>query len=678
MMRTPRHLRLLAPLAMLALAACGDDATPVDATADAGADATSDAGVDTGADAGVDVGTDADAGSIDVAPDVPPPPPQWCDGATAHRWEPFTGDDLDMFPDGMLTRDDPTSPTGQRLEVTVETAPWLDNTADLLRGSVESLNQLSGFGTMGGVLLRFEQPVNTVPSGAEASTTDPGWQWLDLGHDPPVRVPFESVIFEDGLTVVLWPLRPLALATPHAIVVTTDALADDGDCIAPAPTTRDLLYGEPDNERVARFAPVYRDALDQIGLAPDQVSVLSVYTTHDDLGAVRRTAELVHDAPVEWTGFGGCTARAVLLLCAATTPVLDYPKALGVVDDTVTPREGTIPVTYWVPRDATGPLPVIVYGHGLNSRRTEGYEIAQRVAQDGVIVVAMEAVEHGDHPQIDPSEGGEDALRFLGVDLVGLQLDAPRIRGNFNQTNIDRLRLIRLLRTHPDLDGDGVDDIDPERVTYIGASLGALCGVGLLALSPDLDAAVLTIGGARLMSIVTETDMLRDFEALIAALVGSQEVFDRLMPVAQHVVDAADPGTWAAHVLRDRFDGRTPPNLLVAVGTDDDVVPPAAGRALARALDLPHVRPVAMPVELIDVVDAPLSGNLADGTRTAGYFQFDRVTRGGQVRPARHTDTAKCDESALQIRRFLQPWGDGEVPVIIDPYPELGTPPLEP
>jgi hypothetical protein len=131
-------------------------------------------------------------------------------------------------------------------------------------------------------------------------------------------------------------------------------------------------------------------------------------------------------------------------------------------------------------------------------------------------------------------------------------------------------------------------------------------------------------------------------------------------------------------VLRDRFDGRTPPNLLVAVGTDDDVVPPAAGRALARALDLPHVRPVAMPVELIDVVDAPLSGNLADGTRTAGYFQFDRVTRGGQVRPARHTDTAKCDESALQIRRFLQPWGDGEVPVIIDPYPELGTPPLEP
>jgi dienelactone hydrolase len=300
------------------------------------------------------------------------------------------------------------------------------------------------------------------------------------------------------------------------------------------------------------------------------------------------------------------------------------------------------------------------------------------LADAGFAVIAMEAVEHGDHPFIDPAEGSEPALRFLGIDLANLAIDAERIRGNFNQTNIDRLRLVNLIRSDGDWDGDGVAEFDGTRVGYVGASLGAMCGAGLLALSPDIDAAVLTIGGGRLMSIVTDTAQIEDFRPLIGNLVGSAELFDRLVPVAQHLVDAADPGVWAAHILRDRYDDRTPPSVLAVFGMADDVVPPASGRALARALGAPHLAPVVVPIDLVErIEEAPVSGNWAAGARTAATFQFDRVTRGDSVRPARHTDTAKSDESAAQIRAFFTPWAAGELPEVIDPFEVLGTPPLE-
>ena len=672
------HGVLLAACVFAPLAGCSsdaDDAAAPDASvADAGGVDTSDAAPDAGGDAAGDATGDA-AGDAVAAVE-----PAWCEGATAHRWEPLDPTDLDFFPDGLLVRDDSASPTGQRLELTEETAPWIVEVPELLRDSVLAMNALSGFGTLGGALLRFSAPVSDVPTDAASSLESAGWQWWDLGVSPAERVPFEGRVLEDGLTVVLWPLRPLALGSDHALVLTTDALADDGGCIAPAPTTRRLLWGDdaslPNTARIAQFDTLYRDTLATLGIAPEAVSAITVFRTHDDLLPIRAAAEDVLTRPVAWGPSMACAPRDRFFECEATTTVLDYRNARGVVDDTVTPREAEIPVTVWLPSEGAENAPVLVYGHGLNSTRGEGWEIASRLAGEGFAVVAMEAVEHGAHPFIDPAEGSEPALRFLGIDLANLSIDAERIRGNFNQTNIDRIRLVNLLRTDGDFDGDGIAELDPTRVGYVGASLGAMCGAGLLALSPDLDAAVLTIGGARLMSIVTDTAMIESFRPLIGNLVGSPELFDRLVPVAQHLVDAADPGLWAAHVLRDRFDDRTPPSVLAAFGMDDDVVPPASGRALARALGAPHLAPVVVPLDLVETIDAaPVSANWADGQRTAATFQFDRVTRGDSVRAARHTDTAKSDESAEQIRAFFVPWAAGEVPVAIDPYAVLNTPP---
>ncbi|MCB9780936.1 MAG: hypothetical protein H6742_20375 [Alphaproteobacteria bacterium] len=619
---------------------------------------------------------DADSGGgTDSGPDEVAPP-EWCDGATAHRWDPWDADDVELFPDGLLEVPDPSTPTGRGIDLSVDRAPWVAELPPLLAPAVEAGEDLSGFGTQGAVLLRFTAPVSDAPVSVEESLDGP-WMLVDLAAGE--RVPYQAEVLEDGLTVLIWPLRPLARGTRHAFVLTTEASADDGGCVAPADATRALLFGAEalDDPLMADAATRYRDAVEALGLRPDDISVITVYTTHDDVDVARQLAAEVPDHPVEWIGAPSCSDDGALLRCEARLTVLDHRNALGLIDAGVEPVEAEIPVTIWLPNREGGPWPVVVYGHGLGSRRSEGSLVAEAMGEDGYAVVAMEAVEHGDHPSASGGSSSDDAMRFLGIDLSTVSLDARAIRGNFDQTNLDRLRLVQLLKTHPDLDGDGIPELDADHIGYLGVSLGAVLGPQLLALSPDLEGGVLSVGGARLITIVTDTTQLADYIDLIAALVGSVERFDRLTAVAQHIVDPADGGTYAPHVLRDRWDGRPGIDLLLQVARDDEVVPRTSGYALARALDLPHMEPVVEPVELLQTIDAdPVVGNLPDGG-TAAFFQFDRVSRDGVVQNATHVATPKSDEGTLQMQHVLSTWVRGGPVEIVDPYEALGTPPLE-
>ena len=566
--------------------------------------------------------------------------------------------------------DDPTSPTGVRLSVDPARAPWVDDAPALLAEAMTNLADLSGFGTLGGIMVRFDGPVTDLPASAEESVTGSGWMLVDLETEPPSRVPFEVQLLDEGETALLWPLRPMRLHTEHALVVTTAAAADDGGCIAPAEATRALLHGQPEDAVLAEHADRYRAAVSALDLRPDDVSVLSVFTTHDDGDVFRRVAADEVAQPVAWVDKLGCAPRGDLLECELVTTVRDRRDETGLLSETAPAVEAEIPVTVWMPTEP-GPHPVVVYGHGLGSERSEGWRVAREMWDTPYVVVAMEAVAHGDHPTADPEGGRENALDFLGIDLSSLSIQPRVIRGNFDQTALDRLRLIRLLRQDPDLDGDGVADIDPDQLGYLGISLGAILGPQLLSMDGEIDGAVLSVGGARLMSIVTEAEAVSEFEDIIIALVGSRERFDRLVAVAQHIVDPVDPGTGAAHVLVDRYDDAPAPNVLVQVGMDDEVVPPASGHALARALGAPHLQPVVEEVPLLEVVEGPVvAGNLPDGS-TAAFFQFDRVTVDGSVRSAAHVATPSSDEGVLQVQTFLSSWIEDGTAAVINPYAGL-------
>ena len=621
-------------------------------------------------------GDKEDGNSDDPAVEAPQ---VFCDGATAHRWDLTDTTDIDLFPDGLLEIDDPDSPTGRGIDIRDETARWLPGVPGLLMDGVLSLNERSGFGTVGGILVRFDGgTVTGVPASGEESMSGDGWRLYDLSGDTPQRVPFEVVVQEDGITAVVWPLRTLKLGTEYAFVVTTAATADDGGCIAPTETTQALLHGDtlPDHPHAEATADRYRATLDALELRPDDISVMTVYTTHDETQLWRSMAADAATEDVEWGSFEGCRDRGDVRECTVNVPVTDRRNEAGLVDPTVEGTTARTPVTVWLPNDGSaGPYPVLMYGHGLSSRRTEGFIAGALLADSGVAVVAMDAISHGDHPTAEGGDATSAALGFLGLDLTSLSINPDLMRGNFDQTNLDRIRLLNLVMNQPDFDGDGQDDFNTEYVGYLGISLGAILGAQLLSVSPEFDGAVFSVGGGRLMNIVTDSEIITAFEDIIVSLVGSKERFDRLVPLAQHVIDPADSALWGAHVLHDRFDDEPAPSLLLQVGLDDEVVPKSAGYVLARAMQLDHMGPVAEPVDLLGEVAAPLYGNGSDGA-TQAFFQFDRVTNSGRVGPAYHVETPTSDEGKLQMKWFMDSALETGLPEVVDPYAELGTPEL--
>ena len=591
-------------------------------------------------------------------------PPAWCAGATQQMYAPATSTELELFPDGLLQAEDASSPTGFRLDAA--RAAWPAHVPDLLIDGIATMNDLSGFGTMGGAVIRFDGPITGLPASADESVTSEGWQIIDV--DALERVPYEATALDGDRTVRLMPLRPLRKGARHAVVVTTAATTPRATA-SPRPRPPRRCSTASPRTSSPRLAPRFRAALADLGLDPADISALSVFTTQDDGDTIAAVAAQEAEAPVSWTSEPDCVDRRGIAECTSPSPSGTAATRWGWWTRG-RPGGGRDPRHHLAAGFDT-PLPVVVYGHGLGSTGTRGWRI-MRELDPRFALVAMEAVQHGEHPSnVDGSSQAEDAMAFLGITLIPPTVNPRVMRGNFNQTVLDRLRLIRLIREQPDLDGDGVDELDGSTLGYLGISLGAILGPELLVLDGAVDGAVFTVGGARLMSIATESSSLGQYADLLVALVGSEERFDRLAVAAQHMVDPVDPGAWAPHLLQDRLDDQPAPHLLVQIGMYDDVVPPASGHALARAVGAPHLEPVVEPVDLLEVIpEGPVRANGPDGATTA-FFQFDQVTRGGNVGPAYHVATPESDEGKLQLETFIDSYLEEGVPVILDPYAAL-------
>ena len=138
-------------------------------------------------------------------------------------------------------------------------------------------------------------------------------------------------------------------------------------------------------------------------------------------------------------------------------------------------------------------------------------------------------------------------LDFFALDIGTRTLKSLTARDNFRQSTYDKLQLIELLHQDRDLNQDGRADIRLDKLGYYGLSLGGIMGVELMSLEARLDLGLLAVPGARLVSVLTDGSVIGDFKSAIYTLVGGKEIFDGLTPMAQVLLDAADPGTYAPY-----------------------------------------------------------------------------------------------------------------------------------
>jgi hypothetical protein len=589
----------------------------------------------------------------------------FCLSETEALYDP-NSEEMLSFPDDLLTTPDPYSPTGLRISITEATAPWSMELPAIIEPAVADLQSRSGFARMGNVVMRFSHPITPGPPTPQGSLTDRGIIWLDISAEPPERIPYQSSLGEDRDQLVLKPLRPLRPGAEHAVFITDEHLDHSGNCITPSEHLKKTIAGDGGPFLSGR-SEGHVQAIAAAGIEPGAVSHMLVFTTQDELGQLQQVADSIGLEQYIWSESPSCDGGSPAH-CLGAFQAMDH-RADGALNE---PAHWELPVHIWLPTNAEAPYPVLLYGHGLNQSVSQGTWLAELLADQGVAVVAADAMHHGAHPTADP-ESNLPALDFLGMNLAEMAFDTKDMRGNIDQTTADRLQVLELLRQNPDVDGDGFPDLDMDTLFYQGESLGGVIGSQMMALAP-FDAGVFAVGGGDLPVFLTDTGVMQNFGPIFEHLIGTEDDYARLIPIVQAAIDASEPAVWAAHVMQNRYDGGDSPDLLFPVSVDDDVVPPAAAKALVRGLGIPQLEPAPDPVPAVEEVSGPVQENMPDGS-TAAYFQFDRVSSGEGIVQSNHNNVSRSPEGRWMIDHFYRTHLEGGCE-IADPYTELETAPL--
>jgi len=274
----------------------------------------------------------------------------------------------------------------------------------------------------------------------------------------------------------------------------------------------------------------------------------------------------------------------------------------------------SIPFTIAVPRNVSPskPVPVVIFGHGIMTERRFVLAIADSLAARGYASVAIDFPFHGDRtycwsegplsipdpqtgeltPLADPCEDGYTCAadgRCVDAANQGNHLrDWPIIgmhqasgaafieiehiantRDHFMQTVIDLASLSRSLR-QGDWEAIIGAPVETDHLYYVGQSLGGIIGATFVALSPEIDRAVLNVPGVDTVDLFDQSGY---FSSQVDAFFKREHVdrasFEgfRFMNVARWFMDSADPQGVASHLL----DGGR--KVLIQMATLDFIIP---------------------------------------------------------------------------------------------------------
>lgn len=286
-----------------------------------------------------------------------------------------------------------------------------------------------------------------------------------------------------------------------------------------------------------------------------------------------------------------------------------------------------------------GGWPVAIFGHAItDSMYGAPWLVASVFASKGIATLAINVVGHG-----GGAEGTLNVLRPPATFVVipaggrsfdqdgnhtidpfeGLNAAAPRTiidnRDGLRQTVIDIMQLVREVEVGVDVDGDGVADLNPQRIYYAGQSLGGIYGTMLLGLEPNIKAGVPNVAGGSLIevarlggfrpligvSLATRTPSLinvpdpsgivfneniplRNLAPVINNVPGAmaiQQALDRLEWVQQ----SGNPVSYAPFIRRQPLPGNAAKPVLFQFARGDMTIPNPTTTAILRAGNLADV-----------------------------------------------------------------------------------------
>jgi pimeloyl-ACP methyl ester carboxylesterase len=500
------------------------------------------------------------------------------------------------------------NPTGTKLAVPVKITSPLSSALNTLDGfSTTAVISAPFNAPLDPASLIAWNPLTMGPTAASASIVvmrlSPGTPApLVAGTDYTVRI--STAAGSGGALLEIVPLKPLAPRTRYGFIVTngvrsTAGVAAGADLVFGAVRNTYLaggtsVPGQPALDPLFQVIPPLLEAARAVGIQRENVVVAwSMLTQSIDnvlvsvnattatrpaaLVAAGTTAQLGLGVPsfaniyvgyldIAYYGDPANPLTSFWVNSQLVPPTAQNPAPFARVPNKRIPLLLTVPNNQ--PRPASG-WPVVIFQHGITLNRTVMFAMADSFAQAGFAVVAIDLPLHGITDPANPFYQGPGSPfgnneRHFNLDNVGATgVFAPdgKIDNGWQILNVanplnarDHIRqavadTIALKRTLPELDVNGdmnPDDLDPDRIHYVGISLGSIISGVFLGLDTDIKTATLSSPAGPWTSILTDPQAI-DFGQPIRNALSAQGLppgtigFDNFVRDLQTVIDPVDP-----------------------------------------------------------------------------------------------------------------------------------------
>ncbi len=513
------------------------------------------------------------------------------------------------------------------------------------------LREFTGFGLSSELLFEFTAPIDT--------TTFDGAVHLYKLDPVPTEVPITATLMDDHMHVILDPapeIQRLDEGSRYLVEVDNSLRDVEGRPIVTMPAGH-FLQGK---------SPVY-DGTDTLVAGLDTVDAhklenarSQIQTTLDGMGRGHILAAWPFETmPVEQPLVDARNSAERLALSpdphdvthkSAAQAIADFPLGITSFGNVADVYYGTIQSPYFldtitrawrtdgghhvedvaftlaVPKNPkAGPMPVVIFGHGLVTESRFVLAVANSLASKGYASISIDFPFHGTRTycatggpisvvnpttgevqSLNPCESGStcnDEGRCVDAQGNGNHLatfpiiDLPVASGavfnevdhiastkdHFVQALVDLGSLDRSLRQGAWTDLLGGHPVDTSRIYYTGQSLGGIMGGIFLGTSPEIPRAVLNVPGADLIRMFDESTFFHpQMNGLFTREHVQRDSFEgkRLLAVAEWVMDAADP-QHLGPAIGDR-------DLLIQMATLDIIIPNDSTKELQAVTGAPR------------------------------------------------------------------------------------------
>jgi hypothetical protein len=526
------------------------------------------------------------------------------------------------WPSSIYEVADAASPTGRRLNVQIGTLP---TNIDDIRIEPALFNTMDGFSSAAPIVTVFPagvDPANlphysdfaaSVAAGSPTVLLDMETGEL-VHHFAEIDMQGPAVARPDRQALYIRPARMLEGGRRYAVAIKRTLKAPGGGDLPIAPGYQSILDDTRTNHALLeavrpRYTEIFA-ALAQHGIQPtDLVSAWDFTTASRDSRRAdlidARTATLAaagvdganltfnvvtsvpssdplialridgtYQAPLFLSNGGAATSSTQLLRGADGKPM-----ANGLYD---------VPFTAIVPQcalDATEPVPMAIYGHGLLGDSSQVHSSGTRhMAKNLCMVVVgtdMRGMSNADLPNV--------ALALNDVN------NGPLIFDGLIQGMMNHIALVQIARGPMAqtlfLEGGTRVYVDPDQFHYYGISQGGIFGTTVCAIDPVIEKCVVQVGAINYSMMLERSLDWPTYGSIVAGAYPDPLDTTMIISLMQMMWDRTDPTAVADVLVNGGFPGSPPKQVLMQIAVADVEVPNIASEYQARTMGIPTLTP---------------------------------------------------------------------------------------